>query len=158
MIVTTGARVISSPVWLRSASTATSKAFSFTKTTSKPISSATNAAVSWSITWLMVAIAPNLNITLTTSAPFLAILLANSATEIVSPMRISFNLVSTGLVKPCFKLCGADNVCFRPPRALRPPRAFLSATAFFFLRRRPAPSSAASTLSSASCAYLEEVT
>ncbi len=105
----------------------------------------------------MVAIAPILNIALTTSAPFLAILLASSATEIVSPMRISCTLVSTGLVKPCFKLCGADKVALRPLPE-RPALAFLSCAAFFFLRRRPAPSSAASILSSASCAYLDEVT
>ena len=154
MIVTTGARVVASPELSRSANTASSKAFSLTSTTLKPISSDTNAAVSWSITWLMVAMAPILNIALTTSAPFFDILLASSATEIVSPIRMSCSLVSTGLVKPCCKLCGADN-CLRP-RALRP-RALRSA-GFFFLRRRPAVSSAASTLSSASCAYLEEVT
>ena len=104
MIVTTGARVISTPEWPRSDNTASSRAFSFTSTTSRPISSATSAAVSWSITWLIVAIAPILNIALTTSAPLTDILLASSATEMVSPMRTSLSLISTGLVKPCFKL------------------------------------------------------
>jgi len=156
IIVTTGARVISSPECPRSDNTASSNAFSLTSTTSRPISSATSAAVSWSITWLMVAIAPILNIAFTTSAPLIDILFANSATEIVSPMRTSCILVSAGLVKPCFKLCGAANVCL--PLALRPPLALRSCWLFFFLRRRrPLPSSAESILSSASCAYLEEV-
>ena len=137
-MVTTGARVIASPASPRSDNTASSRAFSFTKITLRPISSATSAAVSWSMTWLMVAIAPILNITLTTSAPLTDILFANSATEIVSPMRTSCSLVSAGFWKPCFKLCGAESVCLPRPR----PRACLSCCPlFFFLRRRPLLSS-----------------
>ena len=123
MIVTTGARPSAIASLSRSASTASSNSFSLRRITLWPISSATSCAVSWSITWLIVAIAPIFIITLITSVALTDILLASSETTIVSPIATSDLATVADLSKPCCIEVGLASLPLPPrPRWLRPPR------------------------------------
>ena len=100
-MVTTGARVTCSALISRSPNTASSNSFSLRRITLWPSSSATSCAVSWSITWLIVTISPIFIINLMISVAFTAILLASSATVMVSPIITSALATCAGFVKAC---------------------------------------------------------
>ena len=113
MIVTTGARETSSP-WVRPVCMiSSSSAFSLSILALWPISSATMAAVSWSIIWLIVTMLPRFIITLMTSVLFTDMRWASSETVILSGSSTSrtigavgfSNLCWTGLFNTCRGLC-----------------------------------------------------
>ncbi len=131
MIVTTGARPAFSPPD-PSANNSSSSALSLTSSNLWPISSTTSTAVSWSRTWLIVAISPIFIMVLITSLDLIANLLASSPTVMVSPNLTTRSTGCAGLLKPCLRCSPA---CFLDLR-----------------RRREERSTCMSCSSSASCA------
>ena len=105
-----------------------STAFSSINLTVWPISSTTKVAVSRSIVWLIVAIAPILNMILITSAPFTAIFSARSATVILSGNATSWIILAVGFWKPCSCL---DGFLFLRPNL---PRRVNSSSSFTLTR------------------------
>lgn len=101
MMVTTGGRATASALESTSFAVSTlSASASVARTARWPSSSTTSTAVSWSSTWLMVAITPILNSVLTTSAPFSASFCARSPTVMPSPIAISRTTGAVGREKP----------------------------------------------------------